>query len=137
MNKFNFEFQLDDKTFQLGGFGLFLFSQNATAEQSGAFSFTVSLPLAGLLTMSFDHLFGWDFERIPALVVSELDEIDRVFSKCSEGELPAGSTRWEVVREALTHSGCVPYTQAMADELAALVEGVEVDLDEPLAPDQD
>jgi hypothetical protein len=133
----NFEFQIDDKTFQLGGFGLFFDSQNATAEQPGAFSLTARLPLAGLLTLSHDYLFGWEFDRIPALVISEMDEIEIVFSECSEGELPAGSTRWEDVREAITRSGCVPYTQAMADDLAALVEGVEVDLDEPLNPDQD
>lgn len=140
----NSEFQLDDKTFKLGMFGFFLHSQNATSDQPGAFSFSVRLPLVGLLVLSHDYKFGWDFERLPALVMRELDEVENVIAGCSEGETLDGSIehKEQDLTEALRRIGLVPLTQERLDRLRELTEGVEVDLhdlleDEPLEGDED
>jgi hypothetical protein len=139
----NFEFQLDEKTFQLGMFGFFLYSQNAT-DQPGAFSFSVRLPLVGLLVLSHDYKFGWEFERLPALVMRELDAAESVVARCSEGETLDGSIehKEQDLTEALRRIGVVPLTQARLNRLRELTEGVEVDLDdlledEPLEDDED
>ena len=140
----NFEFQLDEKTFQLGMFGFSLYSQNATSEQPGAFSFSVRLPLVGLLVLSHDYKFGWDYEHYPALLMRAHDEVESVFASCSEGETLDGSTEYaeQDLVEALKRIGVVPLTQARLDRLRELTEGVEVDLDDlleddPLEDDQD
>lgn len=138
------KFQLDDKTFKLGMFGFCLYSQNPTSDQPGAFSFSVRLPLVGLLVLSHDHKFGWEFERLPAPVMGEADAAENVIAKYSKGETLDGRIECEEqdLTEALKRIGVVPLTQEMVDELKALLEGVEVDLhdrleDEPLDDEED
>ena len=143
MTKKNFSMRVEDKTFQLGVFGFFLYSQNAT-DQPGAFSFSVRLPLVGLLVLSHDYKFGWEFERLPALVMRELDAAESVVARCSEGETLDGSIKYKEQdpAEALKRIGALPLTQEMVDRLRKLTEGVEVDLhdrleDEPSEDDED
>jgi hypothetical protein len=97
-----------------------------------------------LLVLSHDYKFGWEFERLPALVMGEVDEVESVISRCSEGETLDGSIEYneQDLTEALKRIGVVPLTQEMVDELKALLEGVEVDLhdrleDEPLDDEED
>jgi hypothetical protein len=109
-----FEFQVDDKSFQLGGFGMFISSQNPTSEQPAGFSLSLELPLAGLLSLSFDDLYGWDFEHIPPSVLAVLNR------------------QFVSYEDFMNNSGAVPFTQEMADELEALTSGVEIDIDATL-----
>jgi len=108
----NFKFQVDDKSFQLGGLGMFLFSQNHTSEQPAGFSLSLELPLAGLWCLTFDGLYGWDFEHIPTSILAVFNRQFISFE--------------DLMKEA------VPLTQAMADELEALTSGVMIDIDEKL-----
>ena len=97
-----------------------------------------------MLVLSHDYKFGWEFERLPALVMRELDAAESVVARCSEGETLDGSIehKEQDLTEALRRIGVVPLTQARLNRLRELTEGVEVDLDdlledEPLEDDED